>query len=73
MVQERRFARAPLSARGIALNHLELHVRSKVCVSDIQDFLLLEIQSFLLLKHVQCPIYDKTGQSRVMKANGDSH
>ena len=36
----------PLSARVIPLNYLELHLRSKIFVS--------EIQIFLLLKRVKC-------------------
>ena len=38
LLQERRFAHAPLSARAIALNHLKLS----------------EIRSFLLMKLVKC-------------------
>ena len=34
-MQERRCALAPLSARAIALNSLEFHLRSKICVSEI--------------------------------------
>ena len=52
LVQERKFARASLSARAIALNYLDLHLRSHICVS--------EIQSFLLPKHFKCLIQEKT-------------
>ena len=48
LVQERQFTRALFSARVIALNYLELHVRSKIRLS--------EIQSFLLRRHVKCLI-----------------
>ena len=41
-MQERQFLRAPLSAREIALYYLEWHVRSKIGVSEIQSFLLLQ-------------------------------
>ena len=40
--QECQFARVSLSARIIALNYFELHVRNKICVSEIQSFLLLK-------------------------------
>ena len=53
LVQERQFQRAPVSARAIALNFFGLHVRFKICVS--------EIQSFTILKHVRCLTQDKTG------------
>ena len=53
MVQERQFTRVPLSVRVIALSYLELHMQSKICVS--------EIQRFLMLKHVKYLIEDKTG------------
>ena len=53
LVHERHFTRAASFARAITLNYLVLHVRSKICVS--------KIQSFLLLKHVKCLIWDKTG------------
>ena len=38
MVQKSRFVRALLSARAIAPNYLELHVRSKICVSEREFF-----------------------------------
>ena len=47
-MQEGLLERAPLSARAIALYYLELHVRSRIRLS--------EIQNFLQLKHVQCLI-----------------
>ena len=59
-MHEHQVARAASSARAIALTCLELHVRSKMCHSTIQ--------SFLLLKHTKCLILDKTGLSRVMNA-----
>ena len=40
-MQERQVARASLSTRAIALNYFELHMRSKICVSEIQ-FLVAE-------------------------------
>ena len=46
LAQERQLAHAPLSAQAIGLNYLEVHVRSKNCVSVIQ--------TFLLLKHSKC-------------------
>ena len=64
LVHERQVGHAPLSTRVIALYYLELHVQSKICVS--------EIQSFLLLKLIKCVMEHKTGLSRVMKAQGDS-
>ena len=48
LVQECHFARTRLTSRASALYSLELHVRSKICLS--------EIQSFLLLKRVKCLI-----------------
>ena len=48
LVQECHFARTRLTSRAIALYSLELHVQSKICLS--------EIQSFLLLKRVKCLI-----------------
>ena len=53
LMQERQFAHAPSSARVIAFTYLKLHMLSKICLS--------EIDSFLLLKHVNCLIFDKTG------------
>ena len=41
LAQERRFARASLSAQVIVLNYLQFHVRSKINVSEIQSFLLM--------------------------------
>ena len=37
LVQDRQFAHAPLSARTIALNYLELHVRSKILYPKYRD------------------------------------
>ena len=37
LVQARQFVRAPLPALIIALNYLELHVLSKIFVSEIQS------------------------------------
>jgi len=45
LVHERQFTRAPSFARVIELTYLDLHVRSKICVSAKE--------SFLLLKHVK--------------------
>ena len=52
-MQERQCAYAPLSTRAIALDYLELHVRSKICLSEIRSFLLLMREKFLM--------YDKLG------------
>ena len=52
-MHERQFALASLSARASSPDYLELHVRSKISVS--------EIQSFLLLKQVKCFTWDETG------------
>ena len=55
LVQKRQITIVPLHARAIALKYLALkylstltYERSKICV--------LEIQSFLLLKHAKCLI-----------------
>ena len=42
LVHERLFARVPSFARAFALTYLELHVRSKICLSVIQSVLLLK-------------------------------
>ena len=39
LVHRRQFARMLLSARTIDLTYLELHLRSKICASEIQRFL----------------------------------
>ena len=62
-VQEHQFAFMPLSTWAIALNYLELHVWSAICVPEIQSFLLLENAKYLIL--------DKTGESRAMKVKAD--
>ena len=51
LVHEHQFASAPSFARVITLTYLDLHVRSKICVSAKE--------SFLLLKHLKYFIYDK--------------
>jgi len=51
-MQECHFACASLSARAVALIYLEFYVRSKIFVP--------EIQSFLLLKLVDCLVYNRT-------------
>ena len=48
LLHECRLAHAALFEQAIALNYLELHMRSKICAS--------ETESFLLLKHVKCLI-----------------
>ena len=48
---------APLSTQAVASNFLELLVRSKICAS--------EIQSFLLLRHFNCLVYDRTGEGKL--------
>ena len=45
LMHERQFARAPSFARVIPHTYLDLHVRSKICISVKE--------SFLLLKHVK--------------------
>ena len=35
LIQERQFARVSLSVRTIALKYFELHVRYKICVSEM--------------------------------------
>ena len=45
MVQERQIPCVPFAAGAIVLSGLELHVRPKICVS--------EIQIVFLLKHVK--------------------
>ena len=38
LVQERQFARAPSFARAIGLNYMELHLRFKICASEVDSF-----------------------------------
>ena len=51
LVYERQFARAPLSARGTDLIYLQMHVRSKIYVSQLESFLLLKHVKSLILIH----------------------
>ena len=48
IVQERQFARDSLFALAIALVYLKLHVRSKICVSEVWTFLLLKLDKYLV-------------------------
>ena len=41
-------ASVKVSARAIALYYLELHVWSKICVFEIQSFLLLKYVKYLI-------------------------
>ena len=52
-MQERKFERADLSARAIAINDLQLHLRFKIYVSEIQSFLLVKQMSNVSLRTKQ--------------------
>jgi len=47
LVYERQFAPAPSFARAIPLTYLELHVQSKICLSELQSFLLQGMSNVL--------------------------
>ena len=48
LAYEHQFTRAPSFARVIALTYLDLHVRSKICVSTIERFLLLKHAKYFI-------------------------